>query len=287
MKEFIRKLASSSGYVPIKISFLEMLNQNLEEARLELTNLRANSKSLSHLTLVAEDLRLKDNSIGLADYLGHSRAQLAQDLFVISRLHANKEARYFVEFGATNGITLSNTYLLEKHFGWNGILAEPARCWQSSLKENRKCIIDYRCVYSESGGLIEFLEVENDLSGGLYVTPELSGIAVFADSGDWASTIRRDHSSKYFVEKISLNDLLIQHDAPYEIGYLSVDTEGSELEILQAFDFKSHKIHVITVEHNYQDGIRSGLYKLLTGNGFKRVYENISGWDDWYVLSNP
>jgi hypothetical protein len=287
VKEFIRKLASLSGYVPIKISFLEMLNQNLEEAQVELTNLRTNSKSLSHLTLVAEDLRRKDNPIGLADYLGHSRAQLAQDLFVISTVHDNKEARFFVEFGAANGITLSNTYLLEKHFGWSGILAEPARCWQSSLKENRKCIIDDRCVYSESGGLVEFLEVEHDLSGGLYITPELSGIAAYADSGDWASSIRRDHSSKYFVEKISLNDLLIQHDAPYEIGYLSVDTEGSELEILQAFDFNSRKIHVITVEHNYQDGIRSGLYKLLTGNGYKRVFETISGWDDWYVLSNP
>ena len=74
-------------------------------------------------------------------------------------------------------------------------------------------------------------------------------------------------------------------NAPFEIGYLSIDTEGSELEILQAFNFKSHKIHVITVEHNYQNDICSGLYTLLTRNGFKRVFEDISAWDDWYVIS--
>jgi hypothetical protein len=84
---------------------------------------------------------------------------------------------------------------------------------------------------------------------------------------------------------VTLHDLLVQHDAPYEIGYLSIDTEGSELDILQAFDFKSRRIHVITVEHNYQDDMRSGLYRLLSRNGFKRVCEDISGWDDWYVAS--
>jgi FkbM family methyltransferase len=285
VKEFIRRLASTSGYTPIKISFLEMIKQNLEETQLELNNLRTNNKSLPHLTLVLEDLKCKDKSMGLADHLGHSRAQLAQDLFVLSTLHDNQRARFFVEFGATNGITLSNTYLLEKHFGWNGILAEPARCWHSSLMANRNCVIDHRCVYHKTGEEVDFLEVDHNLSDGLYITPELSGIAAYADSGDWASPIRRNHSSKYLVETVSLNDLLIQHNAPYEIGYLSIDTEGSELEILQAFNFKSHKIHVITVEHNYQNDIRSGLYTLLTRNGFKRVFEDISAWDDWYVIS--
>ena len=64
MKEFIRKLGSASGYAPVKISFLEMMKQNLEEAQLELKNLRTNSKSLAHLALVAEDLKRKDEGAG-------------------------------------------------------------------------------------------------------------------------------------------------------------------------------------------------------------------------------
>ena len=116
VKEFIRRLASTSGYTPIKISFLEMIKQNLEETQLELNNLRTKNKSLPHLTLVLDDIKRKDKSIGLTDHLGHSRSQLAQDLFVLSTLHDNQQARFFVEFGATNGITLSNTYSVGETF---------------------------------------------------------------------------------------------------------------------------------------------------------------------------
>jgi FkbM family methyltransferase len=50
---------------------------------------------------------------------------------------------------------------------------------------------------------------------------------------------------------ISLNDLLSRHGAPSKIDYLSIDTEGSELEILQAFDIEKYAISVITCKHNF------------------------------------
>ena len=52
------------------------------------------------------------------------KSQINQDIFVLYTLDWKREG-YFVEFGATNGIDLSNTYLLEKNFGWKGILSEP------------------------------------------------------------------------------------------------------------------------------------------------------------------
>ena len=52
-----------------------------------------------------------------------SRSQFGQDLFALLSLNF-KRGGYFVEFGATNGIEKSNTYLLEKELGWAG-------CWQS------------------------------------------------------------------------------------------------------------------------------------------------------------
>ena len=56
-----------------------------------------------------------------------SPAQLFQDLFALFALNLKKNG-VLVEFGATNGVNLSNTVLLERQFGWTGILAEPARC---------------------------------------------------------------------------------------------------------------------------------------------------------------
>jgi hypothetical protein len=86
------------------------------------------------------------------------------------------------------------------------------------------------------------------------------------------------------VRTISLNDLLQKHNAPAEIDYLSIDTEGSEFEILNAFDFSKHRVKVITCEHNYTE-MREKIFKLLTENGYSRIYVEFSGFDDWYVLS--
>jgi FkbM family methyltransferase len=284
LKKLIQKIVSLTGYALVDLDFLAFLKQEMEDHRDALIRLRGNTRSIPHLAMVMEDLRLGDAAIGLARQLEHSRAQLAQDLFVLNQLHSQTEAHFFVEFGATDGVALSNTYLLEKHFGWQGILAEPARCWHQALRSNRHCRIDYRCVATESGHFVDFLEVANNPSSGLYITPELSGLASHADNGDWAAEIRRDHSTCYQVETLSLCDLLAQHNAPREIGYLSVDTEGSELDILKAFDFDAYKIHVITVEHNYKDDLRSGIHTLLLGNGYKRLFEEYSDFDDWYVL---
>jgi len=64
-----------------------------------------------------------------------------------------KEGGYFVEFGAANGCDLSNTYILEKQFGWRGVLAEPAKMWHKNLIKNRDCNVEFDCVWRTSGEL--------------------------------------------------------------------------------------------------------------------------------------
>jgi FkbM family methyltransferase len=199
-----------------------------------------------------------------------SRAQLFQDLFVAYQLR-EKLGGFFVEFGATNGVDLSNTCLLEKNYGWHGILAEPARIWQESLRANRNCIVDNRCVWEQSGEELLFNETP---------FPELSTIESLSATDEHASA--RANGKRYLVQTISLNDLLAAHAAPRRIEYLSIDTEGSELSILRALDFERYCVEVITVEHNFMPA-RDQIHSLLASKGYLRKFEAFSQWDDWYV----
>lgn len=205
--------------------------------------------------------------------LHYSKAQLRQDLFVLSELGYKKNG-YFVEFGATNGVDLSNTHLLETQYNWTGILAEPATRWHADLVNNRVAKIDKRCVWRHSGESLVFNETDY---------PELSTVDFFSSSDHHAKA--RASGKKYSVETVSLVDMLIEHQAPREMDYLSIDTEGSEFDILENFDFQRYQFKIITCEHNYSP-MREKLSALFQKNGYQRKYETISQFDDWWVLVN-
>jgi FkbM family methyltransferase len=202
--------------------------------------------------------------------LRYSKSQLGQDIFALTVAGLDRPG-FFLEFGAADGVALSNSHLLEKRFGWTGILCEPSTAWHDSLKHNRSCVIDTRCVYSVSGEKISFSE--NYLG-------ELSAITAYAEPN--ASGILKRTTSSYEVETISLLDLLKAHNAPKFVDFLSIDTEGSEFEILKNFDFLSYRFGAICVEHNFAD-TRQKINNLLLANGYVQVYPDLSDFDNWYV----
>ena len=221
---------------------------------------------LAFLRLFREDVTGK-----ILYLLPSSKSQLRQDLFVLSELNF-KFGGYFVEFGATNGIDLSNTYLLEEKFSWRGILAEPAKIWHQELSKNRKkSAIDVSCVWKSSGEVLIFNETS---------APELSTLDSFSDADIHVDF--RKNGQKYQVSTISLNDLLEKYKSPRNIDYLSIDTEGSEFEILNSFNFDNYDIKIITCEHNFGEN-RDKIYTLLTSKGYERKFESVSLFDDWYV----
>jgi FkbM family methyltransferase len=203
----------------------------------------------------------------------NSRSQFKQDVFALM-VNKFKEDGYFVEFGATNGFDISNTYILEKQFGWRGVLVEPAKMWQENLIKNRDCNIEFDCVWHTSGELLDFDMVKEG---------ELSTLSIFSNSDEHAKA--RQEKITYVVNTISLIDLLKKYNAPKEIDYLSVDTEGSELDILSAFDFNEYRFNCITIEHNFTEN-REKLKLLLEQNGYKRIFEHLSKWDDWYIAES-
>lgn len=211
-----------------------------------------------------------ENSTQLLTNLKKSKSQLRQDLFVLSTLGFKKNG-FFVEFGATNGIDLSNTYLLEKDFQWTGILAEPALCWHNQLKLNRNAKIETNCVWKDSVSSLTFTEVD---------VAELSTINSFKDT-DLHKNARNNNTS-YVVKTISLNDLLDKYNAPAVVDFLSIDTEGSEFDILNALNFEKYSFRVIACEHNFTP-MREKIYSLLTKHGYVRVHTELSQFDDWYI----
>ncbi len=198
-----------------------------------------------------------------------SNAQLGQDLWVLERT-GYKRGGFFVEFGATDGVLLSNSHLLETQMQWKGICAEPNPKYFARLQRNRRCTVSDACIGPRSGEVVEFVLADEFGSMAADMQRDMHGErrqAYWADQGN---------RTQFTTE--SLHDLLVRLGAPREIDYLSIDTEGSEYAILSTFPFDRWAVRLITVEHNYSAD-RERIRALLEGQGYKRTEAQ---WDDWY-----
>lgn len=196
-----------------------------------------------------------------------SYSQLGQDLDVL-KLYSNKTPLgTFIEIGASDGKTLSNTYLLEQ-LGWKGICVEPIPEKFELLQKNRSSINVNKAVYNVSGQDIKFTVALSSLYSG--ITSEIDTHHSVKNTGNTIS-----------VKTITLNDLIRESGLPNFIEYLSLDTEGSEYEILKALDFSTYRFGTIHVEHNYNIVKRRQIRSLLTSNGY--IFLRQKKWDDYYV----
>lgn len=195
-----------------------------------------------------------------------SYAENFQDVWVLTRI--DSESGFFVEFGAGDGVTISNTFLLETHFGWKGILVEPCRAFHSELKLNRNCELDFRAVWHTGNLKLEFNEKKD---------PYLSGIK----SDRYINPLQISEDS-YIVETVTLVDLLREHGAPSKIDFLSMDTEGGEIKILREFIMEgSFVVKLICIEHSWKDD-NSEFISWMASKGYVRVYPELDSRDYWF-----
>lgn len=231
------------------------------------------------LALVAKDLDPTNASVvaKALQLMVEAPSERYQDIFALL-LSGCKQGGFFVEFGACDGRVASNTYLLEKHFGWTGILAEPAPVWHQDLDRNRTATIDKRCVSATSGGTLEFHQSKVPLVSSVYKDHKYLG----------------EVDRTLTVPTVSLNDLLKDHGAPAYIDFLSVDCEGHEREALRTFDFGSYKFGFICVEQHEPISAGSNVKDILADAGYQILFPRdpdltrpphmqISGIDLFYV----
>lgn len=200
-------------------------------------------------------------------------SQYHQDEYIYELFFKNKYNGIFVDIGAHDGITYSNTFFFEKHLGWSGICVEPIPELFERLRTNRKCVCVQGCIFDKSetapflklGGRLEMLSgiIEN------YDPLHRKIIQEELDSCEIRSEVIQ-------VQCYKLTDLLLDNHL-HRVDFLSIDTEGGELGILQSIDFERIDIDVIQVENNYQSPFQQFLepmgYKKIISVGVDEIYQ--------------
>lgn len=193
-----------------------------------------------------------------------------QDFFVLDLLGYKKQG-YFVDLGASDGITASNTFLLEKFYKWEGICVDPNPQTIKSLVGARDSHICDLAVWEESGQVLPFRYLNDQTEFyGWNLRSGLKETVVGLDS----------RFSEFNVFTISLNQLLELYNAPYEIDYVSMDLEGSEINVLRSFDFTENFVKIWTIEHS-NDIQEQEICNIMSNNGY--ILKNKLGHENWYV----
>lgn len=206
--------------------------------------------------------RYRNIGLSLRETLGLVRfyGDHSQDKWVSEKVFPGVTNGYFVDVGAYDGVSHSNTKRLEEK-GWTGLCIEPFPHDFSG----RTCRLLKEVVYSETGKRVTFYAA--DLIGGV-----ADSLGTYKDKAERSPSVE--------LVTITLGDLLDREKAPRFIQYLSIDIEGAELEALRGIPFDKYRFGAIDVEHNYESPKREDMRGLLEQNGYQRVWT----WyqDDYY-----
>jgi FkbM family methyltransferase len=176
-------------------------------------------------------------------------SQQTQDEFVFSVFFPRTRGGVFVDIGAHDGVSFSNSLFFERELGWSGVCVEPIPEVFGKLQKNRRCVCIQSCV-DEKPGRVRFTRVTG-------YGEMLSGISSKYDSKhreriERTVTSEGGRLEEIEVEAVTPADLLRSHSIR-RVDLLNIDTEGNESAILHSWPFDLAKPRVILVENNYHD----------------------------------
>jgi len=199
-----------------------------------------------------------------------THSQIEQERWVLAMCLGRAGGR-FAEIGAFDGVLHANTFCLERDHGWGGVLVEPNPLLYARLKQSRTATCLEKAVYRQSGQLLSFV-----------ASQEIGTLAEYAEADGYAQHRRQAISENGLitVETITFDEMdAADGRAGSGFDYVSLDTEGSELDILRTIDLARHAVALFTIEHNFVEPRRSEMHALLREAGYRRL--NV-GFDDWY-----
>ncbi|MEM8739902.1 MAG: FkbM family methyltransferase [Pseudomonadota bacterium] len=185
-------------------------------------------------------------------------SQAGQDEFLDRVVFQRKRGGVFVEIGAYDGITGSNTLFFEAFRGWSGLLIEASPTYFERVAETRDTLCLQLAVAPEPGE-VAFLDIKKGYTQMGGIVDSLGQQALAAIEAD-----DRTDAEVIQIEAKPLADIL-RENALTRVDYLSIDIEGGELAVLERFPFAEFDIHAWSIEVN-EETPRIG--ELMTAAGY-------------------
>ncbi len=205
-------------------------------------------------------------------------SQKGQDKFLNEEVFNGKEGGFFVDIGAHDGISFSNSYFFEKYLGWKGICIEPNPDIFPKLIQNRLSLCLQLAVAKENKKF-NFLKCEGymlEMYSGIFELMDVKHIERIEKEmqifGGSCSTIE--------IQCKPISEILNEYNIN-SIDFINIDIEGGEEEAIKSIDFKKTKIKAILVENNFRE---NKIQKYLESWGYK--YIRTIGKDDIYILGD-
>lgn len=207
------------------------------------------------------------------------KSQYNQDKFCYENFLCHVPHKgFFVEVGASDGVTFSNTFFYEKKLGWTGLCIEPRKKAFPKLLNSRDCFCENVGIAPEEQDNVPFLELSGYGQGMSGIISNYHPRHKQIIDNNIKVDVKNKGSEIITIPTIPLQKLLDKYVFPH-IHFLSVDTEGGELNILKTIDWNRTTIDVITVENNYENP--RYFESFLEEKGFRKV--NKLNIDEIYV----
>lgn len=186
------------------------------------------------------------------------RAQGKEDKLIAALLNLEKSG-FYIDVGAHHPIALSNTYYLYQA-GWRGICIEPNEDLIDYYKQHRPHDIIYNIAVASFEGEADFYLGQYDVH----------------------SSLQENENTNVSRRKVSvrrLDNILEERGQSNEIDLLSVDTEGTEVDVLEGLNLYKNRPRLILAEYNTADRANSDLQPYLIEKGYQVIFVN-----KWNIL---